>query len=338
MAILDVVEWGVWGTILACGVWFALGIRMAAVRRTPPPAWPTLVLALLLIMLPTAFLFLPYNKLHMLWLMVVLWRLSIKPSFSYVPVLSRLFIWPAYIYASLVIAGTGISLTSPARQSPWAARIKSPRRKNDGQSKGTSNIEALAPRADADAHEIAVELSEQLKHTLQSIPESLAVWKEKPAFNLRDVNEKIVMKELSILSYAGQRLAVQVAKQEGKGPDLLPRQEICSNLDQLASEYIDCSADFCELMNQRGGQYLRLLKTHIEEINNGEWKDFMDALRFYFVQFCRGGGAENSPVIIGNGFSAAPLQMLATEYWLNSFTKAGEVLRAWELKQRRADH
>ena len=122
MAAWSVVEWTVWGIVLLVGCWFAIGIRQTAVLRTAPPTWPTLILSLYLVAFPIAFLFLPFSKLHILWLLAAIWPLSFVAGVGYIPIVSRLFIWPAYTYASILMIGTGISLSSPSKQSPWAAR------------------------------------------------------------------------------------------------------------------------------------------------------------------------------------------------------------------------
>jgi len=123
MSVLSIVEWVIWGIILACGLWFAIGIRTAAVRHAPPPLWPTLIMSFSLVFLPLIFLFLSFSKLHILWILLILWILSFMAGVGYIPVISQLLIWPAYIYASILIMGTGVSLTSPSKKSPWAARL-----------------------------------------------------------------------------------------------------------------------------------------------------------------------------------------------------------------------
>ncbi len=119
---LSLIEWIVWGTVLLVGLWFAIGVRLTAVHRPFPPTWPTLILALSLVALPAAFLFLPFSKLHILWLLAIIWPLSLVGGVGYIPFVSQLLIWPAYIYGRVLTIGTGVRLSSPSRQSPWAAR------------------------------------------------------------------------------------------------------------------------------------------------------------------------------------------------------------------------
>ena len=123
MSVLSIVEWVIWGIVLAYGLLFAIGIRLTAVHRTAPPTWPTLILSLSLVAFPIAFLFLPLSKLHILWMLFILWQFSGMASFIYIPIVSQLLIWPAYVYASILMMGTGLCLTSPSERSPWAARL-----------------------------------------------------------------------------------------------------------------------------------------------------------------------------------------------------------------------
>jgi hypothetical protein len=122
VSVLSIIEWVVWGIVFAYGLLFAIGIRQTAVHRTAPPTWPTLILSLSLVAFPVAFLFLPFSKLHILWIVFILWQLSFMAGVGYIPLVSQLLIWPAYVYASILMMGTGLCLTSPSERSPWAAR------------------------------------------------------------------------------------------------------------------------------------------------------------------------------------------------------------------------
>ncbi|MBN2316850.1 MAG: hypothetical protein JXM79_23175 [Sedimentisphaerales bacterium] len=118
----SIVEWTIWAVALALGGWFAFGIRRTAILRAPPPMWPTLILSFSLVFVPLIFLLLPFSKLHILWIVFILWKLSLVAGIGYIPFVSQILIWPAYIYARILTIGMGVSLTSPAKQSPWAAR------------------------------------------------------------------------------------------------------------------------------------------------------------------------------------------------------------------------
>ncbi len=124
MSVLSIVEWIIWGIVFAYGLWFAIGIRTAAIRHAPPPLWPTLIVSFSLVFLPLIFLFLPFSKLHIIWILLILWKLSFVAGVGYIPLISQLLIWPAYIYACILIMGTGMYLSSPSERSPWTARDK----------------------------------------------------------------------------------------------------------------------------------------------------------------------------------------------------------------------
>ena len=121
-----VLEWIIWNGSMVVGIWFATGIRQAAVaRRSRRPTWKKLILSLALVTLPIAFLFLPYSKLYIVWILLVIYPLSMIVSSWYIPVVSQLFIWPAYFYARILMKGTGRTLYSPSVKSPWASRKQS---------------------------------------------------------------------------------------------------------------------------------------------------------------------------------------------------------------------
>lgn len=169
--------------------------------------------------------------------------------------------------------------------------------------------------------DIGLELSKQLKRSIESVPEALSLIENQEVLNLKDIDNKKLIRELTILTYVGKRLAVQLIQKKGGKRDITRRREICNALDRYASEFLENSREFNDLLDQRGEQYFQLLQSHNDEISNGNWEKFFEALRFKFEQFCRGGGGENDPVIIGDFFSMTPLMMLANQYWLEGFTE-----------------
>ncbi len=62
------------------------------------------------------------SKLHILWILPLLWPVSLTAGVRHIPFVSQFLIWPAYVYASILSIGTGVSLSSPSKKSPWAAR------------------------------------------------------------------------------------------------------------------------------------------------------------------------------------------------------------------------
>ncbi len=154
----------------------------------------------------------------------------------------------------------------------------------------------------------------------------------KGMFSLEKVDKKKLIEELTILTYVGQRLAIQLMQKKGGERDEGKRREICDALDYYSLQFLENSPGFYDLLDRRGKQYFQLLQSHNEEISNGNWEKFFKALQFEFEQFCRGGGGENEPVIItGDFFSKIPLMMLTSQYWVEGFTKTAEYLKTQEL-------
>jgi len=178
-----------------------------------------------------------------------------------------------------------------------------------------------------DAQKIGLELSRQLKKSIESIPGALSIIENKEIWNLEDIDKKNLVRELTILTCVGQRLAVQLIQKKGGERDESKRRKICNALDLHASEFLEYSSEFNDLLDQRGEQYFKLLQSYNEEISNGNWEKFFEALRFKFEQFCRAGGDEKERIVIGRFTSMMPLMMLANQYWSNGFTKTVEFLK-----------
>jgi len=180
--------------------------------------------------------------------------------------------------------------------------------------------------------EIGLELSRRLKESIESIPGSLSIIKNegKGIFSLKDIDKKNLIRELTILTYVGQRLAIQLMQKKGSERDENKRKQICNSLDNYSSQFLENSPESYDLLDRRGEQYFQLIQSHNEEISNGNWKNFFEALQFKFEQFCRGGGGENEPVIIGNFSSMVPLRGLTIQYWSNGFTETVKFLKTQE--------
>ena len=178
-----------------------------------------------------------------------------------------------------------------------------------------------------DAQEIGIELSRQLKKSIESIPGALSIIENVEILNLEDIDKKKLIRELTILTYVGQRLAVQLIQKKGGERDITKRREISNALDRHTSEFLEYSSEFDDLLDQRGEQYFNLLQSHNEDISNGNWEKFFEALQFKFEQFCLGGGDEKERIIIGRFTSMMPLMMLANQYWSNGFIKTVEFLK-----------
>lgn len=115
MGLVEIIGWVVWGIALTLGTFFAWGIRQSATQKLFPPSWTTLITCFYLEALPIIFLFINVSKLHIIWIVVLIWIISVKLCNSHIPIVSEVLIWPAYIYGRILTAGTGTSLTSPTK-------------------------------------------------------------------------------------------------------------------------------------------------------------------------------------------------------------------------------
>lgn len=164
-----------------------------------------------------------------------------------------------------------------------------------------------------------LELARLLKKAIDTIPDALASSGDDELFDLKEIETKKLVMELTILTYVGQRLALQLIHRKGER-DMTKRREICNALDQYASESLDDSPEFFDLLGRRGEQYFHLIQSHKITMSRDSLEEFFEALQFKFVQFCRGGGDENEPLIIGSFASWLPLGILASQYWVKGFT------------------
>ena len=101
---LMVAGWVAWVATCGLAAWFAVGTRRQ-VQRGFVPFWSTQCLTLWLLLLAVLFLWLPMHKAHLLWVLPLIWVLGFpiasRVGFFYVPVLSKVLIWPAYLYSGL---------------------------------------------------------------------------------------------------------------------------------------------------------------------------------------------------------------------------------------------
>ncbi|MBW7992521.1 MAG: tetratricopeptide repeat protein [Planctomycetes bacterium] len=181
-------------------------------------------------------------------------------------------------------------------------------------------------KALSEASEIGLKLSIRLKELIESIPDTLSSIENHEVLNLEDIDKKKLIIELTILTYVGQRLALQLMKKKGCKRNATRREEICNALDQYASEFLESSPEFDDLLEQRAEQYFQLLQSHYEEIHNGNWEMFFTALKFKFDQFCRGGGDEKKRIFIGDIRATAPLYMIAISYWEGGYKETAKYI------------
>jgi len=174
-------------------------------------------------------------------------------------------------------------------------------------------------------NDIGLELSKRLKKSIETFPKAINNLEDIEAINLEDIDNKKIIWELAILTFSGQRLALQLASNKKGERDETKRREICNSLDRYALEFLDDSQEFNDLLDKRGEQYFNLIQSHNEEIGGINWEKFLEALHFEFGQFCRGGG-DGGPIVIGNFSSMLPLNILATQYWTEGFTNTVEYI------------
>jgi hypothetical protein len=173
--------------------------------------------------------------------------------------------------------------------------------------------------------QLGLDLAERLKKVIDTIPNMLSSIEHEDLVagirvSFEDIDKIQIIKELTILTYVGQRLAIQLC-QKKKGGDRAEdeRKAILNVYDSYALEYLDKSPEFRELLNPRGEQYFQLVQSHLDEFHRGEWNKFFEILLFEFEQFCRGGGEQNDPIIIGSCFPLIPMKFLSGHYWSESF-------------------
>jgi len=168
--------------------------------------------------------------------------------------------------------------------------------------------------------EIASVLAKRLKKSIEGIPGSLSSFDGHQFFDLDDIDKVKLTRELTVLTFVAQRLAIQLMHKRGGEPNVGRRREICDALDKYASEFLERSPEFRDLLDKRGEQYFQLLQSQNEQISSGEWDKFVEALQFKFEQFCRGGEDEKECIVIGPATSLMPLWTLAVLYWSEGFT------------------
>ncbi len=129
--ILGFTGWAVWGISLLYGLKLAKEIRQSAIAGLPAPLWPTLITAFSLVAFPILAALFSFNKLHLIWIVPSAWLLSFSAGIKHIPILSKVLIWPSYFYTKVVLAGTGRSISSPSKKSPWVSGANTPLKVDD---------------------------------------------------------------------------------------------------------------------------------------------------------------------------------------------------------------
>ncbi len=121
---------------------------------------------------------------------------------------------------------------------------------------------------------------------------------------LGGIDNNLLNKELAILAYTGMRLAIQ-----GAHISTERMMEICGAFDESTADFIP--EEWFGTIDERGQQYFSLLTSHIDQINEGNLKEFHHALSSKFSLFCQQGNLSFK--------SMTPLSILAVNVWDSSF-------------------
>ncbi|MBW8001183.1 MAG: hypothetical protein FVQ80_04085 [Planctomycetes bacterium] len=108
-----IIQWVVWVAVLVDGLWYAFSLWGAARNSYLTFIVPMAYRSLHSVFLAIIFLFLPFSKLHIIWIRFVLYLLSsIAHGWIYIPVISQLMIWPVQFYVNIMIADTGLNMSN----------------------------------------------------------------------------------------------------------------------------------------------------------------------------------------------------------------------------------
>lgn len=168
-------------------------------------------------------------------------------------------------------------------------------------------------------------MATRLKLLIETIPGTVSSFANHEFLTLEGIHSDTLRTELTILIYVGQRLALQVYSPTIDGENEKGRaREICNCLDSYALEFLDNSQEFTDLLDERAGQYHQLINSHFDELEKGDSNEFTQDFHWWFDQFCRGGGGDDDPHIVGGFRCRMAVTMLATHYWAEGFGKTLE--------------
>lgn len=132
--------------------------------------------------------------------------------------------------------------------------------------------------------------------------------------------------ELTILTYSAFRIAIQSTNASYE-----TLRNMYGFFDQRACDILHFSAEFDELLQRRGGQYLKHLNQYRPDIANGDFQHFSLGLSQLFDQFCRG-EEDFNPLNGGDALDMFSLGVMANKYWNECFWKPYEYLMKCNLK------
>ena len=138
-------------------------------------------------------------------------------------------------------------------------------------------------------------------------------------------NKDLIEFELTILTYSAFRIAIQ-----NTNASYETLSKLFGYFDQRACDILHFSSEFDELLQRRGGQYIKHLNQHRKEIANGDFQYFSLGLAQIFDQFCRGEEDLNS--LDGDAIDMFSLGVMANKYWKECFWNTYEYVIKCNLK------
>lgn len=143
-----------------------------------------------------------------------------------------------------------------------------------------------------------------------------------------EYDQQTVAGELAILAYHSYRLALEFAD--------LPYEQMTKIrvvFDRKAYPFIGIQGDELRL-DRREKQYSDLVRYYNDQIRRGNFEKFAHSLATMFDQFCRGGGEDGSPFVIGNIFSMMHIVRLSSQCWATGFLNTLDYLKSMRIAQK----
>jgi len=106
--VLSIIGWVAWTFSVYLALSFAYGCRRT-VRSGQSFQWATAVQTFFWWVIAVVFLFTPFNKLHILWLLPTLFFSAQFLVLLRIPLLTPVVIFLTHIFMKLVLFGTGVS-------------------------------------------------------------------------------------------------------------------------------------------------------------------------------------------------------------------------------------
>lgn len=118
---MEALRWAVGFLVFLIGFIGSHGTRkIAKSGEKPIVSWAMLILFLYSFILPVVFPAIGIIEFHLIWVIPVIYAAAYLASTKNIPVLSRFFVWQAYLYLKLLLAGTGMTVSKLKYCSPWS--------------------------------------------------------------------------------------------------------------------------------------------------------------------------------------------------------------------------